>query len=575
MKLSDFVASYLEENRVKTCFMVSGGAVLHILDSIDRQTRIKIVCSQHEQFAATEADSLSRVSDSELGLCVATSGPGATNLVTGISNAFFDSVPLICITGQVATFRQKKYEGLRQYGFQETDIVKIFKPITKYVVGLSRSEDIKYELGKAIHLAKSGRPGPVLLDIPDDLQRCEINPEELRSFIPEEQPKPNTKFVSDFNKKLNSLFANSKKPLVILGSGIRISGSANLIQPFIEELNVPFVTTWGAKDLFDDGHRLNIGSFGVCGPRPGNWAISESDLILVLGARLNQMQVGGKISEFAPNAFKVIVDIEKLELDKFEDLGLIVDYGLNLDLNFFIDSCKINKVNNDNWNNWVKELKTEYTIVSEHASDPEPINAYQFVNLLSENLEEGSIIFTDAGGNLCWTMQAFKTKKEQRLISAWNHSPMGFSLPAAIGASFSGAKNKISCIIGDGGLMMCLQELGTVSRHDLPIDIFIFNNRGHGIQKQTINTWLGGNQIGVDYETGLYFPNFELIARSFGIDYQKIESISQARQLLPTRSNRPVIYDVLIKPTQSIHPMLVFGGDLTNLDNSVAMPVFR
>lgn len=574
MKLSDFVASFLEENSVDKCFMVSGGAVLHILDSIERKTKIQIVCSQHEQFAATEADAFSRVSESKLGLCVATSGPGATNLVTGVSNAFFDSIPLICVTGQVSTFRKKEDAKLRQYGFQETNVVDIFRPITKYVVELKKPEDIKYELGKAIHYAKTARPGPVLIDIPDDLQRCEVDPDSLRSYPKQNKSKSDSEAVEQFSGELNSFFSKSKKPLIILGAGVRISGSAPLIRSFIEELNVPFVTTWGAKDLFNEDHHLNVGTFGVCGPRPGNWAISECDLLLVLGARLNQMQIGGKVQEFAPNACKVIVDIDNLELEKFNKLGLEVDLSINIDLKSLIKSGYLNKVNTEVWNSWLRSLKSRFSIISEHASDVNQVNAYQFVDFLSEQLQDNSIVFTDAGGNLCWTMQAFKIKNHQRLISAWNHSPMGFSLPAAIGAVFSAANHKVTCIIGDGGLMMCLQELGTVARHNLPIDIFIFNNRGHGIQKQTINTWLGGNQIGVDYDTGLFFPNFEFIAKSFGLAYHKVESISQARELLPTKGQKPTIYDVMIKPTQTISPMLIYGGSLTNLDDSVVKPNF-
>jgi acetolactate synthase-1/2/3 large subunit len=251
-----------------------------------------------------------------------------------------------------------------------------------------------------------------------------------------------------------------------------------------------------------------------------------------------------------------------------------LDWPINLDVNDFINNVKLKKYKNSQWHNWLAKIKSDFSIISEHIRDKNEVSAYQFIDLLSDLLPENSIIFTDAGGNLCWTMQGFKIKNNQRLISSCNHSPMGFSLPAAIGAAFANPEKTINCIIGDGGLMMCLQELGTVARHTLPMNIYIFNNRGHGIQKQTIDTWLNGNQIGVDHETGLFFPNFELIADSFGIAYEKISHINQVIEKVNPVSNKPVIYDVMINPEQKIFPMLKFGGNLTNLDDSIQKPKY-
>lgn len=573
MKLSDFVAQYLEKNGVGVCFMVSGGAVLHIIDSIERNSKIKIVCSQHEESAATGADAYSRLSNQKIGLCVATSGPGATNLLTGVSNAYFDSIPLICITGQVATFREKQNKDMRQYGFQETDVIRIFEPITKYAVKIKSAENIKFELGKALYIARSGRPGPVVIDLPDDLQRAEIDPETLKDFIPEPKLFPDDSEYNKISERLNNLLKKSEKPLLILGAGIRIGNSANLIQNFVEELNVPFVATWGAKDLISDDSTLNIGTFGVCGPRYGNWAISESDLLIVLGARLNQMQVGSKIDNFATNAYKVLVDIDNLEINKFKDTEFSLDWGINLDVKDFLKNIKIDGFRHSKWHDWLIQIKSNYSMISEHLHDRVEVSSYQFIDKLSDLLPVGTVLITDAGGNLCWTMQSFKIKENQRLISAWNHSPMGFSLPAAIGASFANLNKTVNCVIGDGGLMMCLQELGTVARHKLPINIFIFNNLGHGIQKQTIETWLGGNQIGVDYETGLFFPDFQLVAESFGISYERIENLSQVDKINP-ETRIPMIYEVMINPNQKIFPMLKFGGSLTDLDESVCKPSY-
>ena len=286
------------------------------------------------------------------------------------------------------------------------------------------------------------------------------------------------------------------------------------------------------------------------------------------------MQVGGKIEDFASNAFKVLVDIDRLEIDKFKSIGFKFDLAINLDIKQVIENLKLERFNNPEWSNWLSKIKSSFTLISEHAQSAPEVNSYQFIDILSNSLPEGSTIITDAGGNLCWTMQGFKIKDKQRLVSSWNHSPMGFSLPAAIGASFAKPNETINCIIGDGGLMMCLQELGTVARHNLPINIYIFNNRGHGIQKQTIDTWLNGNHIGVDHASGLFFPNFKLLAESFGIRYRKIETLSDVERTIEPNTTSPIIYDVMIDPDQKIYPMLKFGGDLTNLDDSILKPVY-
>lgn len=574
MKLADYVAEFLEKNQVGACFMVSGGAVLHLLDSINHKTNIPIICSQHEQAAASGADAYSRTSKENIGLVVATSGPGATNLTTGVSNAFFDSIPMICITGQVATFRSKSKNKIRQYGFQETDVVNIFKPITKLALKLESPQQIRYILEKAIYFAKNDRPGPVLIDIPDDLQRSEINPKKLKGYKGKSNKPRGEKNKLKIFKEINKYLAESSKPIVILGGGVRISKSENQITHFLEKLNVPFVTTWAAKDLLPTNHYLNIGTFGVCGPRAGNWAVSESDLIIILGARLNQMQVGGKLSEFAPSAKKIMVDIEKSEIRKFKKTDLKIDLEIVSDLKEFTNKFYIETSNNNHWNKWVVWLRDEFSVIKEHKNDKVEISAYKFLDKLSAFRNNGSIIVTDAGGNLCWTMQSFNCKSNQRLISAWNHSPMGFSLPAAIGASIANPKSRITCIIGDGGLMMCLEELGTITRNNLPIDIFIFNNKGHGIQKQTINTWLEGRMIGVDHESGLYFPDFQKIANGFEIDYLVINKLEDFSLDLSINKGRPRIFDVMIKPEQTIFPMLKFGGNLKNLDDTVQIPVF-
>ena len=571
MKLSDYVIEFLANEGIHHSFVISGGAIVHLADSANEHPEMQIIGTQHEQAAAAAADMYSRMTNN-LGLCMTTSGPGATNLVTSVCNAFFDSIPIICITGQVARFRIKPTKGLRQKGFQETDIVSIFKSITKYSKLILNPLDIRYELEKAISIAKSGRPGPVLLDIPDDLQREEINPDELKSY--EDKSQKNDIKINDVNE-LKSLLSLSKKPVMVLGAGVRISNEINRSIKFAENLGIPFLLTWGAKDIVEDSHELNMGGLGVCGPRGGNFAIQKSDLIIALGTRLSQMITGGKQDLFAPHAKKIMIDVDKEEIEKFDKNTFELDLSINSTLTEFFD--KIDNTSLENhldfapWRTKIKEWLNAYPIcVEEYRLNTERVNAYVLIDELSNKCREGDIILTDAGGNLSWTMQGFKIKKNQRLVSAWNHSPMGGSLPMAIGGAFSKPKNDIICIIGDGGLMMCLEELATIKRHNLNVKTLIFNNRGHGIQKQTMDTWLNSRYVLVDEESGLYFPDYSKIAEAFDIPFIVISNQDQLKNLDKIFSIKvPILCDIAIKDDQKIEPMLKFGSGIEDLDPKI------
>lgn len=566
MKLSDYVINFFVERNINHSFVISGGAVIHLADSADKNEKMHIIGTQHEQAAGAAADMYSRI-NGNIGLCMTTSGPGATNLVTSVCNAYFDSIPMVCITGQVSRFRIKPTANLRQKGFQETDVVSIFKSITKYSKQILNPSDIKYELEKALFLAKSGRPGPVLLDIPDDLQREEISPDELRSYEGHIE-------TYDLEKELNhlkSLLTKSKRPILLLGAGARLANEIDRSIKFAEKLNIPILLTWGAKDILEQDHYLNMGGVGVCGPRGGNFGIQKSDLIIAIGTRLSQQITGGKQELFAPNAKKIMIDIDQEELDKFDKNSFELDLKINASITDFFD--QFNNMdftlsqNYDSWLSLINEWVNNYPIcIDKYYSENNRVNAYVIINELSKRCKQGDIILTDAGGNLSWTMQGFLIKKNQRLISAFNHSPMGGSLPMAIGGAFAAPKKDIICIIGDGGLMMCLEELATIRRHSLNIKTLIFNNRGHGIQKQTMDTWLDGRYVLVDEESGLYFPDFKLIANAFDIPYLSIDNHKQIEKLDEIFvSTGPLICDVAINDDQKIEPFLKFGAGLEDL----------
>ncbi len=570
MKLADYVVKFLEKEGIKHIFLISGGAVAHLVDAVARNLNIKYICTQHEQGGGAAADAYARINEN-LGAAMVTSGPGATNLVTSVCNSYFDSIPTIFICGQVATSRLRPNEQLRQKGFQETDVISIFKSITKYALQLRKAEDIQYELEKCVYLAREGRPGPVLIDIPDDLQRVDIDPNKLKHFSSLSARGKNP--PSGQIKEVFSFVESAKRPVLILGAGIRIAQAQKEAIQFARYLHLPILLTWGGMDLMAYDDPLNMGGLGVCGPRGGNFAAQHCDLVIAIGTRLSHMITGGKQNLFAPKAKKVMIDIDSQELTKFTASDLSLDLAVESSIPKFFKTCQDFYKNSsiDRFNRWRKQIqlwREKYPICpSEYYNRKEKVDSYVFIKELSQLAEEGDIIITDAGGNLSWTMQAFEVKKDQRLFSAWNHSPMGYSLPASIGAALAGSREVI-CIIGDGGIMMCIQELATIKRHNLPVKIFIFNNHGHGIQKQTIDTWLNSNYAAVDEATGLSFPDFAKVAEAFGLPYCHIEHHRHLKEKLKEvlKAKGPVLCDVEIVKDQKIVPMLKFGAGLEDLD---------
>jgi acetolactate synthase I/II/III large subunit len=576
MKLSDYVAEFLASQGVGHVFLISGGAIVHCADSVASHPKLEYICTQHEQGAGAAADAYARI-NGNLGVAMTTSGPGATNLATSVCNAYFDSIPILLITGQVATFRLRPDKDLRQKGFQETDVVSIFQSITKYAVLVRDAADIRYELEKAVHLARAGRPGPVLVDIPDDLQRVDIDPEKLRSFSPKRAAKKTVAAAKI--KKLLALIKSAERPVLILGAGVRVSGVPEQVLKFARDLHLPVLLTWGGMDLMPREDELNMGGVGVCGPRSGNFAVQNSDLVVAIGTRLSQMITGGKQNLFAPKAKKAMIDIDAKELKKFTKNDFTLDLAIECSIPGFIKTCAGAK-QKDRFQGWRRRIKAwdeQFPVcLPEYYEQKEKLVSYVFIKELARAAKPNDIVITDAGGNLSWTMQAFDVKEGQRLFSAWNHSPMGYSLPAAIGAALAG-KRDVICIIGDGGLMMCLEELATIQRYQLPVKIFIMNNHGHGIQKQTLDTWLNSRYVAVDEKSGLYFPDFIATGKAFGMPSHKINGLEDLRSGLPgiLRTKGPVLCDVEIVENQRIVPMLKFGAGLEDLEPKLPSDVIK
>lgn len=566
MNLSDYVLDFLEKKKVKKVFLITGGAISFMVDAFSRNKKIEYVSVAHEQGAAMMADAYSRLGPN-YSCTMVTSGPGATNLLTGIACSYFDSIPSLHICGQVNTYEQqssnKSTLNVRQVGFQETDIVNISKPITKFSYKLTNPNEIRYILEKSHHIATSGRPGPVLIDIPMDLQRCKIDPKKLKSFkfkntkIPIKDPK-----IDYVIKEIK----RSKKPVIILGGGIKYSKAQSQLKKFLKNFNAPIVTTWSGVDLIDHSNKKYIGNIGVYGSRAANFAIQNSDLFLSLGSRLDTRVTGGVPKNFARKAKKIMVDIDLNELNKKR--GLNIDLKIKQDVKFFLEkiSTKLKRqISKKDWLDKCFKWKLKYPIVDKkYFKEKKYVNPYVFIETLSKKLSKKETIIADDGGHLTWTLQTFKVKQGQNLFSAFGNSPMGYSLPASIGASIAKKNSRIICIDGDGSIQINLQELHTIDKLNLPIKIFVLNNNGYGIIKQFQELYLDGR-----FEAsgkGVSNPNFKKISKAFNINYNIIKNHNDFYKLDKIiKSKKPELIEVMLRPNQKIIPKLQFGNPIEDM----------
>ncbi len=563
MKLTDYISKFIAKI-ADNVFVGQGGNIIHVLDSLGKRKDIKIIPSQNEQAAAIAADAYSRFSEKKIGVTATTSGPGMINLMQGIACSFFDSIPTIHIVGAVVTNQLRKNKNIRQIGFQEMEVVDIVKPITKYAVLLKDKNMIRYELEKMLYYAKEGRQGPVLIDLPDDLQRSNIDPKKLKGFKPPKKSNNKIKFISKFLK----LIKNSKRPLIITGHGINLSNTKKDLFKFISKTGIPFCPSWATIDLFSSNNKMNAGTFGVAATRYGNFAIQNADLLISLGCRLNTQITGSNLKSFAPKAKKIVIDIDKNEFKK--NNGLRYDLKINLDLKEFFRQItpKIkNKKKYDKWINIINNWKRKYPIVEEdYYKQSKKCNPYVFFRNLSELTGKKDVIIPDASANLIWAMQSFKTKG-QKIFTALNHSPMGYSMPATIGAYLADKSKNIICTIGDGSMQMNIQELATISHFSFPVKIFVINNNGYGLIKQTQDTWLNSRRVGVDSGSDLAMPDIVKVANAYGIKTVEINNHNELGAKLNEilKSKVPILCDLKVDEKQKVIPKLEFGRSIHDL----------
>lgn len=569
-KLSDYVAGFLAGQGIRHVFAISGGASLHLIHSVAKTPGMTFICAQHEQAGAMAADAYSRVTDN-LGAAISTSGPGATNMLTGVCSAYYDSVPTLFITGQVSTSRMKGDSGVRQFGFQETDTVAIYKPVTKYAVLISDPRQIRYELEKAVHIAKSGRPGPVVLDIPDDVQREQVDPEKLESFTPAPE-KSKMGPLEEVADRCASFFEKAKRPVVILGWGIRLAKAGVEAKKFIERLGFPVLPTWAMLDLLPGAHPLLVGAFGTHGTRYGNFAVQNADLVLSIGARLDTREAGSPLTSFAREAVKIVVDIDPSELEKFKRFDLECDLLIQGDARIFLNTLgrKVKKTRTDlsPWLGQIAAWKKKYPICPPEYYKQEDVNPYVFVKTLAQELSAGDVIIVDTGCAVAWMMQAFEFKSDQRLYHDFNNTAMGYALPASIGASLALNGKPVVCVTGDGSLQMNIQELATVIRHRLPIKIFLINNHGYSMIQQTQDQWLDSEYLASSVEGGLAFPDFVRVAHAYGFKTVHIASNKELSSGIceTLQTEGPVFCNVEIRPEHRVVPQVKYGRPIEDGD---------
>ena len=573
VKLSDFVASFLAQNLVKNVFGVSGGASLHLIDSINKNKKIEFITMHSEQSAAMAADGFSR-SSNMIGVALATSGPGATNLITGICCSYYDSVPVLFLTGQVSTFRQVGITNVRQIGFQETPIVPMVRPITKYCVELSDPKMIRYELEKAMWIAKIGRPGPVLIDIPDNLQRELIDESTLKSFDgPENNTCTSTGIKKREKEELLSTILSAERPVIVAGWGLHVSQTERQFITFTEALNIPVVLTWGASCVLPNDHKLRVGTFGTHGNRGANFVVQNSDLVIALGSRLDTKATGSPVHTFARDAYKVMVDIDKSELEKFEDFDLKLDLIINDDLASFFTAFELTELKSfhkeyESWFAYIQSCKKldKHDVIEpkniEHELDP-----YQFFDCFSSSLKPGNRVFVDTGCAIAWAMQAGKYPSGVRVFHDFNNTAMGWSLPASFGSYFSSPEDTHYCVIGDGSMMFAFHELATIKHFNFPLKIFLINNSGYSMIKQTQEQWFNSNHF-ASSTADLSFPCFKALSAAFGFKYYRIQNFKKLNIALANMRelDGPEIYDIVVSPDARVVPQVKFGRPNEDMD---------
>lgn len=563
MKLSDYVMEFVAGLGVKHVFLVPGGGAMHLNDSLSKRTEIEFVCNLHEQASAIAAENYSKATN-HFGVALVTTGPGSTNAITGLAGAWLDSTPCLFISGQVkradSMFRPDGTPtGVRQMGVQEVDIVSIVRPLTKYARTINDPDSIRYHLEKAVYLAQSGRPGPVWIDIPLDVQAIQIEPDTLPGYSPEDVT---TLPISDAEletviRELNQ----AERPMLLIGNGVRLARAERELRTLIDLLGIPVETTWLAIDLIAEDDPLFAGRPGVIAQRGANFAVQNCDFLLAIGARMDRVVTGFAPERFARCAHKVMVDVDAAELAK---MGGSIHQSLQADAGDFIRALikngdRIEPKERTAWKERCTMWKERYPLVLDEHRGPGRVSTYHLSEVLSEALEEDDFIVSGSSGSAIELfLLAFKVKPGQRIFHTTALGSMGFGIAAAIGACVAGGRRRTVVVDGDGGFQFNIQELETVSRLQLPITFFVMNNNGYASIRASQTNFFGAATIGCDRSTGQSLPDVRRVAEAYGLQTDQIAEqsnlLAEVRRVLARPG--PIVCEVLVVPDEVRQPRL-------------------
>ena len=560
MKISDYIIDYIASLGVKEVFCVTGGGAMHMNNSLGQSKDLKGIFMLHEQGASIAAESYARIHEG-YGVCLVTSGPGGTNAITGLVGAYIDSIPVIYISGQAKRADLVGDQGIRQFGIQEVNIISMVSAYSKYAVQIDKTEMIRYELEKAAAIAVNGRPGPVWLDVPLDIQASDVIPEELEGFDSDSLPQYDAN-DEDITKVINA-FNSSEKPVLVLGHGIRLGHAVSEARELYNALNIPVLTSWNGVDLIEESHPVYFGRPGAVGQRAANLIQQGADMVITIGTRLNLLSTGYNYESFLANGTHIMVDIDPNEMNK---KNVHPQIKINCNAGSFIRKLlkRINEINlsrREDWINHCISLKEKYPVfIPEQEPRTGFVSTYHLVTEISNLMTSDDIFqFTSSGTSVDISMKAFQIKWGQRAFLTKGLAAMGYDVPASVGSCIASGGKRTVCITGDGSIAMNMQELEVIKRLNLPIKIFVVDNSGYSMIYQSQNGNFNGHLTGCTKENGLSLPDMAKIAEAFGIKSLHIESERELKDTVKTALDYegPVVCTVKADITQKILPKQV------------------
>lgn len=555
MRVSDVIVDFIYKLGVDTVFTVTGGGAMFLNDAVAAHPKMKAICNHHEQACAMGAVGYAKLRNGYASAIV-TTGCGATNAITGLLDAWQDNVPCFFVSGQVKR-KETCYNAtvpLRQFGVQEANIVAVVKPLTKYAVMLNDPQDVLFELEKAAFLARNGRPGPVWLDVPLDVQGATVDPNTLRHYVPEPEllvrPSPTAQDMAALQARL----AKAKRPIIIAGNGIRLGGAELAFREFVEQSKIPVAFSYLAVDLLPSDHPQYVGRLGIKGDRAGNFAVQNADLVISIGCHLSVALTGFEYELFAREADLVVVDIDP---DEHRKNTVKIAQFIHSDVNAFFAVLPKAQHGSVEWGAACRKWREQWPVcLPEYAQEAEGINKYFFVEKLKDHLGPDSVVVSDAGSSYYVTSQALKIREQQRYVTSGAQADMGFTLPAAIGVCVANPDVEVVGITGDGSLQMNIQELQTVVHHQFSLKLVVWNNNGYLSIRTTQKKFFAGRELGTDAQSGLSLPDTGKIAAAYGIPYLRVADNALLDEALKKMmaAKGPVILEVICPANQEIIP---------------------